>query len=62
MKNVSRVSVVLSFLALSLAAFAHHDANMRIDDLEKRVLSLNNEIQDMKNGPIHQPVRLLNDD
>ena len=60
MNKPNKVPLILSIIALLLAGFAHHDANMRVDDLEVRVKTLSDEVQNLKERPaMHPPVRML---
>lgn len=60
MNKPNKVPLILSIIALLLAGFAHHDANMRVDDLEARVKTLSDEVQNLNERPaMHPPVRML---
>ena len=47
MNKPNKVPLILSIIALLLAGFAHHDANMRVDDLESRVKTLSDEVKNL---------------
>jgi len=55
----THLPLVLSTLALCVAAFAHHDANLRIDDSEASLKEIRENMDDHHHrSPRHPPIRI----
>jgi len=55
----THLPLILSVLALGLAAFSHHDANLRVDDVEARLKELREDMDGHHHSsPRHPPIRI----